>query len=113
MIEPSPAGIVTQQADLSQGLRYRHRKDRIVEGRSGNRWFLGGVYAGAAHAATVPLTVGRGQWLVQTIRDGAEGLVQESQVLRGGDDLSVDVVADGGFAGIACPWHQGVTTCYR
>lgn len=67
------------------------------------RWYdaiLGGVYA---RTATVPLSIGRGRWLVQTIRDGAEGLVQESQVLRGGDVLSVGVVADGGFAGIACP----------
>ncbi|MFE4970208.1 glycoside hydrolase family 97 catalytic domain-containing protein [Streptomyces sp. NPDC056660] len=88
-------------------------REAVLARRSGNRWFLGGVYAGAAHTATVPLTIGRGQWLVQTIRDGAEGLVQESRVLRGGDDLSVDVVADGGFAGIACPWHPGVTSCYR
>ncbi|MGW7424013.1 glycoside hydrolase family 97 catalytic domain-containing protein [Streptomyces sp. NPDC054813] len=88
-------------------------REAVLARRSGNRWFLGGVYAGAAHTATVPLTIGRGRWLVQTIRDGAEGLVQESQVLRGGDDLSVGVVADGGFAGIACPWHPGVTSCYR
>ncbi|MFD3583058.1 glycoside hydrolase family 97 catalytic domain-containing protein [Streptomyces sp. NPDC058683] len=88
-------------------------REAVLARRSGNRWFLGGVYAGAAHTATVPLTVGRGRWLVQTIRDGAQGLVQESQVLRGGDDLSVDVVADGGFAGIACRWHPGVTSCYR
>lgn len=31
--EPSPVGIVTQQADLSQGLRFLHRKDRRVEER--------------------------------------------------------------------------------
>ncbi|MGW7243504.1 glycoside hydrolase family 97 catalytic domain-containing protein [Streptomyces sp. NPDC054804] len=88
-------------------------REAVLARRGGNRWFLGGVYAGAAHTATVPLSVGRGHWLVQTIRDGAEGLVQESQVLRGGDVLSVEVVADGGFAGIACPWHPGVTSCYR
>ncbi|MER5525228.1 glycoside hydrolase family 97 catalytic domain-containing protein [Streptomyces sp. NPDC002677] len=88
-------------------------REAVLARRGGNRWFLGGVYAGAAHTATVPLTIGRGRWLVQTIRDGAQGLVQESRVLRGGDDLSVDVVTDGGFAGIACLWHPGVTSCYR
>ncbi|MFF4305057.1 glycoside hydrolase family 97 catalytic domain-containing protein [Streptomyces sp. NPDC001601] len=88
-------------------------QEAVLARRSGDRWFLGGVYAGAAHTATVPLAVGRGRWLVQTIRDGADGLAQDSQVLHGGDDLRIDVVADGGFAGIACPWHPGVTTCYR
>ncbi|MGY5012480.1 glycoside hydrolase family 97 catalytic domain-containing protein [Streptomyces sp. 900105755] len=88
-------------------------QEAVLARRNGDRWFLGGVYAGAAHTATVPLAVGRGRWLVQTIRDGADGLVQDSQVLHGGDDLRIDVVADGGFAGIACPWHPGVTTCYR
>ncbi|MFD4507966.1 glycoside hydrolase family 97 catalytic domain-containing protein [Streptomyces sp. NPDC058457] len=88
-------------------------QEAVLARRSGDRWFIGGVYAGAAHTATVPLTIGRGRWLVETVRDGADGLVQDRQVLRGGDELSVDVVANGGFAGIACPWHPGVTTCYR
>ncbi|WP_150135520.1 glycoside hydrolase family 97 protein [Streptomyces hyaluromycini] len=88
-------------------------QEAVLARRSGDRWFLGGVYAGAAHAATVPLTFGRGRWLVETVRDGADGLVQDRQVLSGGDRLSVDVVANGGFAGIACRWHPGVTTCYR
>ncbi|MEW1776047.1 glycoside hydrolase family 97 catalytic domain-containing protein [Streptomyces sp. NPDC086777] len=88
-------------------------QEAVLARRGGDRWFLGGVYAGAARTATVPLTVGRGRWLVQTIRDGADGLVQDSRVLRGGDELSIDVVDNGGFAGIACRWHPGVTTCYR
>ncbi|MGW3729128.1 glycoside hydrolase family 97 N-terminal domain-containing protein, partial [Streptomyces sp. NPDC000851] len=33
VIEPSPVGIVTQQADLSQDLRFLHRKDRLVDER--------------------------------------------------------------------------------
>ncbi|MFK0150594.1 glycoside hydrolase family 97 catalytic domain-containing protein [Streptomyces sp. NPDC090493] len=88
-------------------------QEAVLARRSGDRWFLGGVYAGAAHTATVPLTLGPGRWLVQTIRDGADGLVQDSQVLRGGAELSIDVVDNGGFAGIACRWHPGITTCYR
>ncbi|WP_406431051.1 glycoside hydrolase family 97 protein [Streptomyces sp. NBC_00631] len=88
-------------------------KEAVLARRSGDRWFLGGVYAGAAHTATVPLTIGRGRWLVETVRDGADGLVQDRRVVSGGDELSIDVVADGGFAGIACRWRPGVTTCYR
>ncbi|WP_439959864.1 glycoside hydrolase family 97 catalytic domain-containing protein [Streptomyces griseorubiginosus] len=88
-------------------------QEAVLARRSGRRWFIGGVYAGAAHTAQVPLSLGPGRWLVQTIRDGADGLVQDQKVLRGGATLSVDVVAGGGFAGIACPWHPGITTCYR
>ncbi|MFI7700503.1 glycoside hydrolase family 97 catalytic domain-containing protein [Nonomuraea sp. NPDC049480] len=30
VLEPSPVGIVTERADLSQGLRFLHRRDRLV-----------------------------------------------------------------------------------
>ncbi|KUN74563.1 alpha-galactosidase [Streptomyces canus] len=88
-------------------------QEAVLARRSGERWFLGGVYAGAARTAAVPLSLGPGRWLVETIRDGADGLVQDRKVLRGGDTLSVDVVANGGFAALACPWRPGLTTCYR
>jgi alpha-glucosidase len=88
-------------------------QEAVLARRSGERWFLGGVFAGAARTAAVPLSLGPGRWLVETIRDGADGLVQDRQVLRGGDTLSVDVVANGGFAALACPWRPGLTTCYR
>ncbi|MFG2455819.1 glycoside hydrolase family 97 catalytic domain-containing protein [Streptomyces sp. NPDC048523] len=88
-------------------------QEAVLARRSGDRWFLGGVYAGAARTAEVPVSLGPGRWLVETIRDGADGLVQDRRVLRGGDTLTVDVVANGGFAGLACPWRPGLTTCYR
>ncbi|MGW6906267.1 glycoside hydrolase family 97 catalytic domain-containing protein [Streptomyces sp. NPDC054940] len=88
-------------------------QEAVLARRSGDRWFLGGVYAGAARTAEVPLAIGSGRWLVETVRDGTDGLVQDRRVLRGGDTLVVDVLANGGFAGIACPWKPGVTTCYR
>ncbi|MFD7407670.1 glycoside hydrolase family 97 catalytic domain-containing protein [Streptomyces sp. NPDC059866] len=99
--------------DDTRLLTGRPGREAVLARRSGDRWFLGGVYAGTAHTAEVPLTIGSGRWLVETIRDGADGLVQDRQVLRGGDSLSVDVVDNGGFAGIACPWRPGVTTCSR
>ncbi|MFJ1969553.1 glycoside hydrolase family 97 catalytic domain-containing protein [Streptomyces sp. NPDC087903] len=99
--------------DDTRLLAGRPGQEAVLARRSGNRWFLGGVYAGAAHTAGVPLSIGSGRWLVQTIRDGVDGLVQDRQVLRGGDTLSVDVVDNGGFAGIACPWRPGLTSCYK
>ena len=62
-------------------------QEAVLARRSGDRWFLGGVYAGAARTAEVPLSLGPGRWLVETIRDGADGLVQDRRVLRGGDTL--------------------------
>jgi alpha-glucosidase len=88
-------------------------QEAVLARRSGDRWFLGGVYAGAARTAQVPLSIGTGRWLVETIQDGTDGLVPHRQVMRGGDTFDVDVVAGGGFGGIACPWHPGVTSCHR
>ncbi|MDG9712955.1 glycoside hydrolase family 97 protein [Streptomyces sp. DH10] len=99
--------------DDTRLLAGRPGREAVLGRRSGDRWFLGGVYAGSARKAEVPLTIGSGRWLVETIQDGADGLVRNRQVLRGGDTLAVDVVANGGFAAIACPWRAGVTTCHR
>ncbi|EFL30071.1 alpha-glucosidase [Streptomyces viridochromogenes DSM 40736] len=99
--------------DDTRLLAGRPGQEAVLARRSGDRWFLGGVYAGAARTAEVPLTIGSGRWLVETIEDGTGGLVRNRKVLRGGDTLTVDVVAGGGFAGIACPWRPGVTTCHR
>ncbi|MCQ9134221.1 glycoside hydrolase family 97 protein [Streptomyces hilarionis] len=99
--------------DDTRLLAGRPGQEAVLARRSGDRWFLGGVYAGAARTAAVPLALGPGRWLVETVRDGADGLVQDRRVLRGGATLSVDVLADGGFAALACPWRPGVATCHR
>ncbi|MGX5207742.1 glycoside hydrolase family 97 catalytic domain-containing protein [Streptomyces violaceus] len=99
--------------DDTRLLAGRPGQEAVLARRSGDRWFLGGVYAGAARRAEVPLTIGPGKWLVETIEDGTGGLVQRRQVLRGDDTLAVDVVANGGFAGIACAWRPGLTSCHR
>ncbi|MDQ0596764.1 alpha-glucosidase [Streptomyces canus] len=88
-------------------------QEAVLARRDGDRWFLGGVYAGTARTAEVPLTIGAGRWLVETIRDGTGGLVQDRQVLRGGETLDIDVTDNGGFAGIACRWTPGISTCHR
>lgn len=99
--------------DDTRLLAGRPGQEAVLGCRSGHRWFLGGVYAGAARAAEVPPAIGPGRWLVETIEDGADGLARNRQVLGGGDTLGVDVVADGGFAGIACPWRPGISSCHR
>ncbi len=76
------------------------------------RWFIGGTFAGAGHTADVPLRLGAGRWLVETVTDGPSGaLVRDGHVVNGGATLAVPVVTDGGFAALACRWHPGRTTC--
>lgn len=60
----------------------------------------------------MPLDFLRGPWLVELVRDGADGLVREQRVVTGPfGELSVDVPAEGGFAAIACRWGPRVQTC--
>lgn len=99
--------------DDTRLLAGRPGHEAVLARRDGDRWFLGGVYAGTARTAEVPLTIGAGRWLVETIRDGTDGLVQDRQVLRGGETLDIDVTDNGGFAGIACRWSPGISTCHR
>lgn len=78
--------------------------------RSGDRWFIGGGFSGAARTVNVPLKIQPGLWLVDMVKDG---LVREQRVMWSGTKLSVDVMKDGGFAAIACRWYPGIKTCDR
>ncbi len=78
--------------------------------RSGDRWFLGGGFSGAARTVSLPLDIGPGWWFVDLVKDG---LVRDQRVVRSGEELTLDVVKDGGFAGIACRWYPGIKTCDR
>ncbi|MFI1044698.1 glycoside hydrolase family 97 catalytic domain-containing protein [Streptomyces griseoruber] len=99
--------------DDTRLLAGRPGREAVLARRSGDRWFLGGVYTGTARTAEVPLSLGPGRWLVETVQDGTGGLVQNRQVRRDGDTLTVAVADNGGFAALACPWRPGVNTCYR
>ncbi|KAK1184179.1 glycoside hydrolase family 97 catalytic domain-containing protein [Streptomyces sp. NBS 14/10] len=99
--------------DRTRLLAGRPGESAVLARASGGRWFIGGTFAGAGHTAEVPLRLGSGTWLVDLVLDGPDGLVREPRVMRGGDTLSVPVVADGGFAAIACRWHPGRTSCDR
>ncbi|MEU7743518.1 glycoside hydrolase family 97 catalytic domain-containing protein [Nonomuraea sp. NPDC049158] len=86
----------------------------VLARRSGDRWFVGAGISGAARTLDVPLSMLRGRWLVEVVRDGQSGLVRESHVVDGPRGrLSVPVPAEGGYAAIACRWHPRITTCDR
>ncbi|MEV4172667.1 glycoside hydrolase family 97 catalytic domain-containing protein [Nonomuraea sp. NPDC049709] len=86
----------------------------VLARRAGDRWFLGAGVSGGARTLDVPLTMLRGRWLVEVVRDGPAGLVRESHRIDGPRDrLSVPVPAEGGYAAIACRRHPGTTTCDR
>jgi alpha-glucosidase len=89
---------VWDETRLLSGLPADHA---VFARRSGDRWFIGGGFSGPARTASVPLRIGPGRWLVDLVRDGTGGLVREQHVMRGGETLTVDVAAEGGFAAIA------------
>lgn len=78
----------------------------VLARRSGDRWFLGAISAGAARTVTAPLGfLGGGAWTVELVRDGGAergDVVRSRQKARATDTLSVDVPANGGFAAIIC-----------
>jgi alpha-glucosidase len=94
--------------DETRLLAGRPAESAVFARRSGDRWFIGGGFSGAARTVSVPLDIQPGRWLVDLVRDG---LVREQRVLRSGENLTVDVVKDGGFAAIACRWRPGIRTC--
>ncbi|MBF8187177.1 glycoside hydrolase family 97 catalytic domain-containing protein [Nonomuraea sp. K274] len=86
----------------------------VLTRRDGDRWFVGAGVSGAARTLDVPLTMLRGRWLVEVVRDGPTGLVRERHLVDGPRGrLSVPVPAEGGYAAIACRWRPGITTCDR
>ncbi|MFC9747660.1 glycoside hydrolase family 97 catalytic domain-containing protein [Streptomyces niveus] len=82
--------------------------------RNGDRWFVGSVRAGDGGTERVPLTfLGSGPWRVDTVRDGAAGLVRESRVTIRQDAIKVPVLADGGFVAQICRAVPGRDSCDR
>jgi alpha-glucosidase len=97
--------------DETRLLAGRPAESAVFARRSGDRWFLGGGFAGPARTVDVPLSLPAGQWLVELVTDGPGGLVRTQHVVSGGDVLPVQVVENGGFAGLACRWNAHITTC--
>jgi len=73
--------------------------EAVVARRSGDRWFIGCIAAGAARMVTVPLQrLGLGNPTAWIVTDGPEGL--EERTVDGAATLEVQVAADGGFVAI-------------
>lgn len=82
--------------------------------RNGDRWFVGSVRAGEGGTERVPLTfLGPGSWRVDTVRDGAAGLVRGSEVTTRQGAITVPVLADGGFVAQICRAVPGRDSCDR
>ncbi|MEU4678955.1 glycoside hydrolase family 97 catalytic domain-containing protein [Micromonospora sp. NPDC023737] len=80
--------------------------------RSGQRWYLGGISAVPAKTFQTPLTfLGKGRWLVETLRDGPDGLVREARIADAHDSLTVPVATNGGFVSVICEYTKGRSTC--
>jgi alpha-glucosidase len=94
--------------DETRLLAGRPADSAVFARRSGDRWFIGGGFSGAARNVSVPLDIQPGRWLVDLVKDG---LVHEQRVMWSGDKLTLDVLKDGGFAAIACRWYPGIKTC--
>ncbi len=88
-------------------------QEAVVARRHGDRWYVGGISAVAARTFSTPLGfLGSGRYLAETLRDGDEGLVRESRIVRRGDTLSVPERANGGFVTVLCA-YTGSATCDR
>jgi alpha-glucosidase len=88
-------------------------QEAVLARRHGNRWFVGGIASGAPRTLKAPLDFlpGNSPWLVELVRDGADGLVIDRQIRSGVDTLDVDVPTNGGFAAVVCRWNPTVNTC--
>ncbi|HET6478430.1 MAG TPA: glycoside hydrolase family 97 catalytic domain-containing protein [Actinoplanes sp.] len=86
-------------------------REAVVARRRGDRWFVAGISAVAAHTVAVPLNfLGNGQWLAETLGDGEHGLQRSSSIVRRGATLPVPEAGNGGFVTTLCP-YTGSATC--
>jgi hypothetical protein len=93
-------------------------QDAIFARRSGDRWFIGAIAAGAGRRLTAPLaSLGVGPWHADIVRDGTGrgDVVRTAQTVTADGSLSFDVPVNGGFAAILCPLAKGqfANGCYR
>ncbi|WP_078894836.1 glycoside hydrolase family 97 catalytic domain-containing protein [Streptomyces sp. NRRL S-1022] len=87
-------------------------KEAYLARRAGGHWYVGGISAVSAKTYQTPLSfLSSGQWLAETVRDGAGGLTHETRVVTKADTLSVAMAANGGFVTALCPYTSGMSTC--
>ncbi|AGZ44614.1 glycoside hydrolase family 97 catalytic domain-containing protein [Actinoplanes friuliensis] len=88
-------------------------QETVFARRHDDRWYVGGISAVAAKTYSTELDfLGNGRFLAETLRDGDDGLVRESRIVRRTDTLSVPERANGGFVTVLCA-YTGSATCDR
>jgi hypothetical protein len=98
--------------DETRLLGGRPGKESLLARRSGDRWYLGAISAVPAKTFETPLTfLDNDQWRVDTLRDGPNGLIRETQVVTAQDTLAVPVATNGGFVSIICRYREDTSTC--
>ncbi|WP_335982831.1 glycoside hydrolase family 97 catalytic domain-containing protein [Streptomyces sp. CA2R106] len=87
-------------------------RQAVIARRNGDRWFVGGILAGASDTMKAPLGfLGKGSWLVETVGDSDGQLVRTVRTVTAQDTLTVPAAANGGFVALACPAAKGRTDC--
>lgn len=87
-------------------------RQAVIARRSGDRWFVGGILAGASDTMKAPLAfLGKGAWLVETIGDNGGQLRRTVRTVTAKDTLTVPATANGGFVAVACPATKGRANC--
>ncbi|SCE42038.1 NPCBM-associated, NEW3 domain of alpha-galactosidase [Streptomyces sp. DfronAA-171] len=89
-------------------------RQAVLARRSGDRWFVGGILAGAGATMKAPLGfLGKGTWRLETIADHEGQLRRTVRTVTAKDTLAVPAVTDGGFTALACPVTKGRADCAR
>src|SRR5256886_14806827 len=99
--------------DDTRLLAGRPGESSVLARRSGDRWFIGAGYAGAAHTASVPLNIRSGRWLLEGVHDGTARLVRDQRVPDAHDPLTGDVPNNGRLPRLPCPRPPPGTTRHR
>ncbi|MCW3839569.1 glycoside hydrolase family 97 catalytic domain-containing protein [Micromonospora yasonensis] len=98
--------------DETRLLSGRPGKEVVLARRAGDRWYLGAISAVSAKTFQTPLSfLPDGQWRVETLRDGANGLIRETQIVSAKDTLAVPVATNGGFVAAICRYRADTSTC--
>ncbi|MEV4150577.1 glycoside hydrolase family 97 catalytic domain-containing protein [Amycolatopsis sp. NPDC049691] len=85
--------------DETRLLSGRPGREAVFARRSGDRWFVGGIFAGPATTVRAPLGfLGPGHWVADTVRDGPSGLLRETSKVTTDGPLHVPIAANGGNA---------------
>jgi alpha-glucosidase len=86
----------------------------VLARRSGERWFVGGIFAGPAREHELSTAyLGEGDWIVEVLDDATvPGTLQRTtSTVTAGDTVKVPVSQHGGFLALACPALPGRESC--